>query len=101
MSARQRHVEKSLRIEHGKIAGHEQVLYGFESRLRRLRAIRMASHTVKNEHHRGIIGDDHCSTILVVFAVTECRNFCVFNLHGIKVVAIGLQQQPQLRMLFS
>ena len=81
MRAGQRHVQEALRIEHRKLAFHEQVLDDFQPDLGRPGAVRVPAHAVKNHHERGIVGDDHGCTVLVVRAITKSGHFCVFDFH--------------------
>ena len=82
MCARQCGVQETLRIEDWQLRGHEHVLHDLEPGLGGAGAVRVPAHAVEHEHQRRVVGDDDSSTILVILAVAEGRDFRVFDLHS-------------------
>jgi hypothetical protein len=82
VGARECRVEKTMRIEDRQHRRHEHVLHDLQAGLGGAGAIGMSAHAVEHEHNRGFVRDNDSGTVLVVLPVTECGNFCVFDLHS-------------------
>ena len=68
-------------IKNWQLGVHEQVLHNLEPGLGCPRTIRMSTHAVKYEHQGRVLGNDDSGTVLIVRAVTQCRDFGVLDLH--------------------
>jgi hypothetical protein len=98
MGARQRHVQETLWIKQGQRGRHEKIPHNLEAGLGCAGAVRMTTHAIEDEHQCRLFGNNNSGAILVIFTITECGDFGVFDIHSFRVALIGLQQRPQLRM---
>ncbi len=78
----QRRVQEPVRVEDRQHGGHEHVLHDLEAGLGGAGAVGVSAHAVEHEHDRSLVRNDDRGTILIILPVTECGNFCVFDLHS-------------------
>ena len=95
MRARERRVQKSMRVEDGKRGRHEHVLHDLEAGFGGAGSVGVAAHAVEYQHQRRFFRNDNGSAVLVVLAVAERGDLCVFDLHGF---ACGYRLRRKLRM---
>ena len=87
---RQGHVKESLGIEQGQFRGRKQILNGLHADFGGYRAVSVAAHSIENQHEGRVLGHDDRRAILVVLAVSQRGNFCIFDFHFRRLRAFSL-----------